>query len=183
MLRRHDGVELAHGVLHRVVDDKIIVGMGRLELHLGPQEALLDLLRAVGSPLRKAALQLGPAGGRDEDPHRVGPFAGHLVIQAGIAAQQAPAAQQLIEAQVQALAAGDFDVATLAKVKAGLLNQYLASQDDENYLLGRALAKTLLQQPAKLDYPAALAAVTPAQVAQLADQLVPAAVYLLSGDE
>ena len=105
------------------------------------------------------------------------------MIQAGIAAQQAPAAQQLIEAQVQALAAGDFDVATLAKVKAGLLNQYLASQDDENYLLGRALAKTLLQQPAKLDYPAALAAVTPAQVAQLADQLVPAAVYLLSGDE
>ena len=60
------------------------------------------------------------------------------MIQAGIAAQQAPAAQQLIEAQVQALAAGDFDVATLAKVKAGLLNQYLASQDDENYLLGRA---------------------------------------------
>ena len=111
------------------------------------------------------------------------PFAGHLVIQAGIAAQQASAAQQLIEAQVQALAAGDFDVATLAKVKAGLLNQYLASQDDENYLLGRALAKTLLQQPTKLDYPAALAAVTPAQVAQLAAQLEPAAVYLLSGDE
>lgn len=111
------------------------------------------------------------------------PFAGHLVIQAGIAAQQASAAQQLIEAQVQALAAGNFDVATLAKVKAGLLNQYLASQDDENYLLGRALAKTLLQQPTKLDYPAALAAVTPAQVAQLAAQLVPAAVYLLSGDE
>ena len=57
---------------------KVVVGVGRLELHLGPQQPLLDLVRAVGAPLGEAALQLRPAGRGDEDAHRVRPFAAHL---------------------------------------------------------------------------------------------------------
>ena len=34
MLGGDDGVQLPDGSLHRIVDDKIIVGMGSLELHL-----------------------------------------------------------------------------------------------------------------------------------------------------
>ena len=41
MLGEHDGVDLAHGAFHRVVDDKVIVGVGGLKLDLGTHEALL----------------------------------------------------------------------------------------------------------------------------------------------
>lgn len=63
VLRRDNGVQLPHRILHGVVDDKVIIGVGRLKLHFGPQQPLLDLLGAVGAPLCQAALQLRPAGG------------------------------------------------------------------------------------------------------------------------
>mgnify|MGYP002570901969 CR=1 FL=1 len=54
MLGEHDGVDLAHGAFHRVVDDKVIIGVGRLKLHFGPQQPLLaDVLvdRVAGDGL------------------------------------------------------------------------------------------------------------------------------------
>ena len=54
MLGEHDGVDLAHGIFHRVVDDKVIVGVGSLKLDLGADEALLDLLGlSVPRPVRR----------------------------------------------------------------------------------------------------------------------------------
>ena len=60
MLGEHDGVDLAHGIFHRVVDDKVIVGVGSLKLDLGADEALLDLLGAVRSASGQALLQRLP---------------------------------------------------------------------------------------------------------------------------
>ena len=62
MLGEHDGVDLAYGVFHRVVDDKVIVGVGGLKLDLGADEALLDLLGAVRSAPGQALLQRVPRG-------------------------------------------------------------------------------------------------------------------------
>lgn len=42
VLRRDNGVQLPHRILHGVVDDKVIIGVGRLKLHFGPQQPLLD---------------------------------------------------------------------------------------------------------------------------------------------
>ena len=64
MLGEHDGVDLAHGIFHRVVDDKVIVGVGSLKLNLGADEALLDLLGAVRSAPGQALLQRVPRGWR-----------------------------------------------------------------------------------------------------------------------
>ena len=78
MLGGDDGVQFPDGVLHRVVDDEIIVGVGRLELHLGPQQALLHLVGIIGAPVLQPALQFLPAGGRNKNAHGVRPLAGHL---------------------------------------------------------------------------------------------------------
>ena len=78
MLGGDDGVQFPDGILHRIVDDKIIVGMGSLELHLGPEQTLLHFLRIVGAPVLQTAFQFLPAGRGDEDLHRVGPLAGDL---------------------------------------------------------------------------------------------------------
>ena len=47
MLGEHDGVDLAHGAFHRVVDDEIIVSVGGLKLDLCADEAFLRLGREV----------------------------------------------------------------------------------------------------------------------------------------
>ena len=60
VLCRHDGIELLHGVLHRVIDNEIVVGMGGLEFHLGPQQAALDDLLTVGATGGEPPLQLHP---------------------------------------------------------------------------------------------------------------------------
>lgn len=46
VLRRDNGVQLPHRILHGVVDDKVIIGVGGLKLDLGAHEALLHLFRA-----------------------------------------------------------------------------------------------------------------------------------------
>ena len=109
-------------------------------------------------------------------------FSGHLLISAGIGADTVAEAEKLIQDQITAMQAGDFDETTVAKVKAGLINQYYANQDDENYLLGRALARTILRQAQPTDYPTAIQAVTPAKIVELAQQLEPAARYFLEGE-
>lgn len=109
-------------------------------------------------------------------------FSGHLIISAGIGADQVNQAEKLIKQQIVTLQNGDFDETTVAKVKAGLINQYYANQDDENYLLGRALARTILHQAQPSDYPTAIQAVTPAKIVDLAQQLEPAARYFLEGE-
>ena len=64
LLGGDDGVQFPDGVLHRVVDDEIIVGVGRLELHLGPQQTLLHFLRIIGAPVLQTALSSFQLGGR-----------------------------------------------------------------------------------------------------------------------
>ena len=59
MLGEHDGVDLAHGAFHRVVDDKVIVGVGSLKLDLGAHEALLHLFRAVEDAFLEYAEYVG----------------------------------------------------------------------------------------------------------------------------
>ena len=59
-----DGVQLPDGLLHCIVDDEIIVGMGGLEFHLGPEQPLLHLIRIVGAAVSQAdssSFQLGGA--------------------------------------------------------------------------------------------------------------------------
>lgn len=111
------------------------------------------------------------------------PFAGCLIIQTGISGANAAKVEALIKQQVADLQAGKFEETTLQKVKADLINQYLASQDDENYRLGKALSRKLLGQPAFSDLVAKVQAVTAAEVAALAQRLELAAVYLLTGKE
>ena len=60
MLGEHDGVDLAHGAFHRVVDDKVIIGVGGLKLDLGTHEALLQtnqIYREVYESQQKGGLE------------------------------------------------------------------------------------------------------------------------------
>ena len=61
MLGEHDGVEFAYSPLDGIVDHKIIIGIGRLQLYLCPNKALLHLFRAVGSAAGQPLLEGFPA--------------------------------------------------------------------------------------------------------------------------
>ena len=78
VFRRHNSVQFLHRVLYGVIDDEIIVGMGRLELHFGPQQALLNFVLAVGATFGQTALQFSPTRWSNEDAHGLRPFTGDL---------------------------------------------------------------------------------------------------------
>ena len=74
MLCAQNSAQFLHGLLHRVVDDKIIVVAGVLQLYLGPKQALLHLLRRVRTAGGETPLQFLPAGRCNKDAHRLRPL-------------------------------------------------------------------------------------------------------------
>ena len=78
MLGEHDGVDLAHGAFHRVVDDEIIIGISGLKLDLCAHEAFLHLFGTVGATARQAFFKRLPRRRRDEDAHDIRPLMHNL---------------------------------------------------------------------------------------------------------
>ena len=74
MLGEHDGVDLAHGAFHRVVDDEIIIGISGLKFDLCADEAFLHLFGTVGAAARQAFFKRLPRRRRDEDAHDIRPL-------------------------------------------------------------------------------------------------------------
>ncbi|WP_373841865.1 EF-P 5-aminopentanol modification-associated protein YfmF [Limosilactobacillus sp.] len=111
------------------------------------------------------------------------PFSGLLSVQTGIRSQDAIKVEQLINQQLAALVAGDFSTQELMEVKDSLVNQYEASYDLANNILGRQLLAALLGLPAPSNVTAKIKAVTKKDVQQVAAKLKLQAIYLLSGEK
>ena len=60
MFGQHNGAQLLYRIVHRIVDDKIIIVAGVLQLDLGAQQTLLHLFRGIGTAGGQTALQLLP---------------------------------------------------------------------------------------------------------------------------
>src|SRR6478609_3395487 len=65
-----DSLELLHGALAVVVDERVVELGRELQLPLGDVEPLVDLTLALGRPRAQPALALLAAGGGDEDRDR-----------------------------------------------------------------------------------------------------------------
>src|SRR6476620_4152649 len=65
-----DPLELLHGTLAIVVDERVVELRRELELPLGDVEPLVDLALALGRPRAQPPLALLAAGGGDEDRDR-----------------------------------------------------------------------------------------------------------------
>lgn len=114
---------------------------------------------------------------------RLLPFSGFLGIQTGIRAQDAAKVEELIGQQLADLVAGKFSFQELSEVQDSLINQYRASHDYANNILGRQLLTTLLDLPEDRDVAAKINAVTAADVQRVAAELKLQATYLLSGEK
>ncbi len=97
---------------------------------------------------------------------------GFLTVAAGLAADQVAETDRLIQVQLQAIQAGNFSAATLAAVKASLINDYLSQQDSPNSDIELVFSRLLTNRQTHVsEWVAAITAVTPADVAALADQV------------
>lgn len=91
--------------------------------------------------------------------------------------------EELIDQQLEDLIAGKFSFQELAEVQDSLINQYRASHDYANNILGRQLLFTLLDLPEDGNVAAKINAVTAADVQRVAAELKLQATYLLSGEK
>lgn len=109
------------------------------------------------------------------------PFTGHVVVETGIRDQNQARVRQLIAALVQRLQRGQFSATRLARVQAGLVNQYVASLDSPGTFGQAALLASLTGRPALNDLGRRLRAVTKDEVVALAQQLTLQAEFRLEG--
>ena len=114
---------------------------------------------------------------------RLLPFTGFLGIQTGIQAGDAKRVEDLIAQQLKDLCAGKFSAGQLAEVQDSLVNQYRASHDLANNILGRELLRALLNLPPETAVTEKINAVTAADVSRVAKMVKMQAIYLLSGEK
>lgn len=114
---------------------------------------------------------------------RLLPFTGFLGIQTGIQAADAQKVEDLIAQQLADICAGKFSAGRLAEVQDSLVNQYRASHDLANNILGRELLRALLSLPEETAVIEKINAVTAADVSRVAKMVKMQAIYLLSGEK
>lgn len=114
---------------------------------------------------------------------RLLPFTGFLGVQAGIQAVDAQRVTDLIAQQLAELCAGKFSAEQLAEVQDSLINQYRASHDLANNILGRQLLRALLDLPPETAVTDKINAVTADDVSRVAQLVKMQATYLLSGEK
>lgn len=114
---------------------------------------------------------------------RLLPFTGFLGIQTGIQAADAQRVEELIAQQLADLCTGKFTTEQLVEVQDSLINQYRASHDLANNILGRQLLRALLDLPPETAVAEKINAVTPDDVARVAQLVKMQAIYLLSGEK
>ncbi|NME33239.1 insulinase family protein [Lactobacillus sp. MRS-253-APC-2B] len=110
-------------------------------------------------------------------------FSSHLAIQTGIDAQNRFQAQQLIEAQVKAVQAGDFTEMVMQEVKDALINQYQTGLDAPGGIVEHWLVDCMSNHLPAENVVESLQQVSHDQVAKLAQKLQLQAVYFLDGEE
>lgn len=114
---------------------------------------------------------------------RLLPFTGFLGIQTGIQASDAQRVEDLIAQQLADLCTGKFTTEQLTEVQDSLINQYRASHDLANNILGRELLRALLDLPAETAVTEKINAVTPDDITRVAQLVKMQAIYLLSGEK
>lgn len=114
---------------------------------------------------------------------RLLPFTGFLGVQTGIQSADAQRVEDLIAQQLADLSAGKFTTEQLVEVQDSLINQYRASHDLANNILGRELLRALLNLPPATAVAAKINAVTPEDVSRVAQMVKMQAIYLLSGEK
>lgn len=114
---------------------------------------------------------------------RLLPFTGFLGIQTGIQAADAQKVEDLIAQQLADICAGKFSAGRLAEVQDSLVNQYRASHDLANNILGRELLRALLSLPEETAVIEKINAVTAADISRVAKMVKMQAIYLLSGEK
>lgn len=114
---------------------------------------------------------------------RLLPFTGFLGIQTGIQVADAQKVEDLIAQQLADICAGKFSAGRLAEVQDSLVNQYRASHDLANNILGRELLRALLSLPEETAVIEKINAVTAADVSRVAKMVKMQAIYLLSGEK
>jgi predicted Zn-dependent peptidase len=114
---------------------------------------------------------------------RLLPFTGFLGIQTGVQAADAQRVEELIAQQLADLCMGKFTTEQLVEVQDSLINQYRASHDLANNILGRQLLRALLDLPPETAVAEKINAVTPDDVARVAQLVKMQAIYLLSGEK
>lgn len=114
---------------------------------------------------------------------RLLPFTGFLGIQTGIQAADAQKVEDLIAQQLADICAGKFSADRLAEVQDSLVNQYRASHDLANNILGRELLRALLSLPEETAVIEKINAVTAADISRVAKMVKMQAIYLLSGEK
>ena len=110
-------------------------------------------------------------------------FTGFLGIQTGIQAADAQKVEDLIAQQLADICAGKFSADRLAEVQDSLVNQYRASHDLANNILGRELLRALLSLPEETAVIEKINAVTAADISRVAKMVKMQAIYLLSGEK
>ena len=114
---------------------------------------------------------------------RLLPFTGFLGIQTGVQAADAQRVEELIAQQLADLCMGKFTTEQLVEVQDSLINQYRASHDLANNILGRQLLRALLDLPPETAVAEKINAVTPDDVARVAQLVKMQAIYLVSGEK
>lgn len=114
---------------------------------------------------------------------RLLPFTGFLGVQAGIQASDADKVEKMIAQQLDDLRIGRFTADQLTEVQDSLINQYRASHDLANNILGRQLLGTLLDIPIETAAGEKIRMVTAKDVSRIAEMTKAQAIYLLSGEK
>lgn len=111
--------------------------------------------------------------------HRM--FSGFLTVATGINAENAKRVENLINQQIQDLAAGKFSDDMFNRVKESMINQLRAARDSAPYVLSQSLLEDIAAVD-PVDIYQRLAAVGRGDVQRMASKLKLQAVYLLRGE-
>lgn len=98
---------------------------------------------------------------------------GFITVAAGLDADKVSQTDAMIQAQITAIQVGDFSEETLSAIKASLINDYLSQQDSPASEIGLVFSRLLTNRETTVTaWVAAVNAVTPADVAKMANEVV-----------
>lgn len=98
---------------------------------------------------------------------------GFMTVAAGLDAGKVAQTDRMIQAELKAIQLGEFSEETFAAIKTSLINDYLSQQDSPNSEIELAFLRLLTQrETSTAEWVAAIQAVTPRQVSELANQVI-----------